>query len=107
MFLLPCRPANEVEAFACAGIPNVYVSFTILVTGLVALAGVYGLWKQQLWGCWASLFADSVTTCGSAYLIARDFRHLSSDQIGLGVAVATIPSVVLLFNWVLGDFDFD
>jgi hypothetical protein len=95
------------EAFACAGIPSVFVSFAILVTGLVALAGGYGLWKRQLWGWWTSLFADSVTTCGLTYLIVRDFRYWSSDEVGMSVAAATIPLVVLLFNWKFGDREDD
>jgi protein-S-isoprenylcysteine O-methyltransferase Ste14 len=94
------------EAFACAAIPSVFVSFAILVTGLLALVGVYGMWKEQRWGWWVLLFVDTVTTCGSIYLTVRDFRYLSSGQVALGVALATIPLVLLLFSRMF-DFDWD
>lgn len=93
IFLLPCRPRNELEALGCAGLQDVTVplAWSVLATGMIALVAVYGLWKGMRWGWRASLLVDLGTAFGSTYYIYKDFHYYTEGDITFGVALGAIP----------------
>jgi hypothetical protein len=99
ILLVPCRPKDELEAFACAALMGVppALAAVLLGIGVVAILGAYGIWKGWIWGWWASLLIDSGILSGSVYQTYQTYAsgfghvwHLAS------VLALSIPTVLLL-----------
>jgi hypothetical protein len=108
ILLVPCRPQDELEAFAGAALMDMPPALAVVLLGIgvIAILGAYGIWKGWTWSWWVSLLIDLGILSGSVFqtyqIDASGFGHVRHLAAVIALSVSTVfllSATVRKFCW--------